>query len=913
MMLLWSGCSTKKNTWKTRSYHAFTTRYNVYFNGTQAYEKGMSMMKTSHRNNYTRPLSLFLTSDLGTSISGKSEFDRAIEKSKIAIKTHSIKAKPKKKRDKMKDPKYVRFLNQEEYNPFLHNAWMLWGKSLYQQGNYMGASSVFSYIIRHFAHLDKTLNEARIWQMRCYCELKWFYEAENMLKSVEKEKLEGRLLSDYEAAYADYLMKQKNYREAMAHVKQSLDKTPKNEKTRRTFLLAQLNQMNGQKQNAYDLYRSVIKKSPPYDMELAARIKQSEVFVGKNNKEILSKLNRLAKNAKNKNYLDQVYYAIGNVYLSMNDTVKAIENYKTGVSRSKQNGLDKAVCLLRLGDLYYAQHRYMHAQPCYSEAFGLLGKEHEDYKRLERLCPALDAMSVYSRNVEEQDSLQKVARMPEKERMELIQQIISEVKRVRKAKEAEEISEAVNDKRANLPVNTSANKPTPVQPTVKTDKSWYFYNAALMAEGKNAFQNKWGNRKLEDNWRLKNKPSAGMAVGGETENEQKQDDSLVENNVADEMSQADDERALLDSLAKDPEQPAYYLAQLPSTDEEFAASDALIREGLFHVGVILKNDLSDFPAAIHSLEELLDRFPNNEYLVDVYYNLFQIYYRLGDKERAEYYRLRLIAEFPDNENAIMLARPNFEQEFFMAKYVQDSVYEATYNAYLDGASGQVRDNYHFIRTRYPKAELMPKYMFVYALSLLKEGEKEEFKRVLEEMLKTYPSGELNELASAIAKGIYEGRDLSDGTQFSSSMWSRKLSDAADSLQIDSTTIAFSAERHTPYQLLFVYPKGTIDKAVLQFVIANYNFSNFLVKNFDIDFSEYNDIEVMTISGFSDFDDVEWYRKMLYEREILPDEINKVMRPVVISVINYELMRKYFTFEDYFRFFEENFNQPDSIE
>ena len=143
------GCSTQKNTWKTRSFHAFTTRYNVYFNGHQAYLKGEKALNNAHKDDFTKPISLYRISDVGEKAGGGSDFDLAIEKSKIAIKAHSIKVKPKKNRNKLKDPKYIRFINQEEFNPFLYNAWFLWGKSLYHKGDFMGASSVFSYIMRH--------------------------------------------------------------------------------------------------------------------------------------------------------------------------------------------------------------------------------------------------------------------------------------------------------------------------------------------------------------------------------------------------------------------------------------------------------------------------------------------------------------------------------------------------------------------------------------------------------------------------------------------------------------------------------------------------------------------------------------------------------------------------------------------
>ncbi len=906
-IVMLTGCSTKKNTWKTRQFHAFTTRYNVYYNGHQAYLKGEEALNTAHKDDYTKPISLYRISDVGEKGGGRGDFDRAIEKSKIAIKAHSIKVKPKKDRNKLKDPKYIRFINQEEFNPFLYNAWFLWGKSLYQKGDFMGASSVFSYMMRHYVSDEKIVNEARIWQMRCYNDMKWYYEAEDLIHKIDVEKLGGTAKEQFTAAYCDYLLKLEKYKEAIPYLKEALKSANKDEKMRWHFLLAQLYQMDGQKEEAYSYYGKVIRKNPPYVTEISARIKQTEVATGSNTKKSLSKLIRMAKSGKNTNYLDKVYYALGNLYLQKGDTVKALESYGKGVSLSKRAGIDKAVCLLKMGDVYYAQRKYMHAQPCYSQAFGLFEKESAEYKRLAILCPVLDDMNVYARNIEEQDSIQTLARMPEEEKMKVINAVIEQVKKAKKEAEAENIRAEMETK-GGKPSPTT-NRPTPTPKSTNVDKSWYFYNQTAMSEGKSSFQQKWGSRKLEDNWRRKTKAAAVLADTKE-ETPKAPGDSTAAKTPTDSIRNDSTKVALKDSLEDELETPEYYLAQLPSTPEEFAASDVLIREGLYNVGFILKNNLSDYDAALASFESLLSRFPDNEFLADTYYNLFQIYYRKKDKEKAEYYRLKLINEFPDNENSILLADPNFEQEFLMARQIQDSVYVDTYKAYLDNQSGLVKSNYEMIRGKYPKAELMPKYMLVYALSLLKEGDKEGFKEMIDLLLKEYPSSDVSELATAIGKGIFEGRDLADGGDISSSIWERKLA-ANDSTKTDSVKISFSDEKQTPYLLLFAYPSGTVDNNKLLFNVATYNFSNFLVKNFDLASSTFNDIELLIVSGFATYDDIMWYKQMFYEREVLDSDMNRQIRPVIISVKNYELLKKYFSFEDYFNYYEEHYNQPET--
>jgi tetratricopeptide (TPR) repeat protein len=108
-------------------------------------------------------------------------------------------------------------------------------------------------------------------------------------------------------------------------------------------------------------------------MEFAARIRQTEVFPGGNATKVIRRLQSMARSEKNVDYLDQVYYAIGNVYMSQQDTIRAIESYESAIEKSKRNGLDKAICQLRLGDIYFKQRAYEKAQPCFLGALTALG------------------------------------------------------------------------------------------------------------------------------------------------------------------------------------------------------------------------------------------------------------------------------------------------------------------------------------------------------------------------------------------------------------------------------------------------------------------------------------------------------------------------------------------------------------
>ena len=93
IILLLTGCSTKKNTKGSRFYHAMTTRYNVYFNGNEAYKSGCKAIEKGNKDNYMEMLPLYPIGNKSTVGTGSGDFERAIEKSQKAIAVHSIKRK----------------------------------------------------------------------------------------------------------------------------------------------------------------------------------------------------------------------------------------------------------------------------------------------------------------------------------------------------------------------------------------------------------------------------------------------------------------------------------------------------------------------------------------------------------------------------------------------------------------------------------------------------------------------------------------------------------------------------------------------------------------------------------------------------------------------------------------------------
>ncbi|MDE6540721.1 MAG: hypothetical protein K2L74_01785, partial [Muribaculaceae bacterium] len=238
-----TGCSTRKNTAASRNYNAFITRYNIYYNGDTHFRETLQKMEESYEDDYSRLV-------LMHPVEAKSDqqapqpsgnFDRSIEKGQKAIQLRSIKKRPARKPGKGGDPAYQAWMKRDEYNPFLHNAWMMMGRSQFFNGDFLGAASTFFYISRHFSWLPQTVTEAKLWQARSYVALDWLYDAEMILDRIKPDALTtGELRTLYAYVRADMLVRAGRYDEAVAPLREAIGGASSAQRTRLRFLLGQV-------------------------------------------------------------------------------------------------------------------------------------------------------------------------------------------------------------------------------------------------------------------------------------------------------------------------------------------------------------------------------------------------------------------------------------------------------------------------------------------------------------------------------------------------------------------------------------------------------------------------------------------------------------------------------------------------
>ena len=906
--LILTGCSTQKNTAQSRWWHAFNAKYNTYYNGTLAYIDGSLEKETGNKDNYTEQIPLYTVSNKNSREIGKANFDRAIEKCEKAIHQHSIKRRPEWTKNRRKTAKDIEWLSRREYNPFLWKAWMLMGRSQFYQGDFESAAATFSYMSRLYATQPAIYGKARAWLAKCYIEQNWNYDAEDVIRNMLRDSIHWRAQKEWDYTFADYYIHTGNAEQAIPYLRKVIShEMRRKQKAREWYLMGQLQASIGNKKEAYKAFRHVIRQNPPYELAFNARIAMTEVMAKDNAGKMISRLKRMAASDNNKEYQDQIYYAIGNIHLSRKDTLQAITAYEKGNQKSTRNGIEKGVLLLHLGNLYWTKEKFSDARRCYGEAIGLLDKDRKDYQQLANRSKVLDELVPYTDAVQLQDSLQQLARMSEKERNAAIDRVIDALKKKEKEernRKAEEEAESTlrqdggnfannnNFASSNSPQKNNENSTDP-----PANGQWYFYSPLTVSQGKAQFQKLWGKRDNVDNWQRINKTVVANAAGAEEMTDEQRDS----------LAQAAEQEELLkqtsDSAVNDPHRREYYLAQIPFTPEQLAESNKLLEDGLYHAGVIFKDKLDNLPLSRKSLLRLVDNHPDYAHLDDAYYHLYLLYSRERKPEMAQTYLQKLKAEYPESQWTTLLSDPYYAENAKRGVQIEDSLYTLTYQAFRDGEYDKVERNAQISRNRFPDGANRDKILFIGGLSKLNDGDIKSCLADLKEVVSKYPDSRLSEMAGMIINGVDAGRRLYGGKFDLNDVWTRRSIELNDR---DSTRQkGYSPERNASFVFLLAYDPDKTNENQLLFEMAKYNFTSYMARYFDINIEDLEGLHRMQISGFNSYDEARQYANAVYQQPAIKRLLGNV-RAYVISEPNLKLLGTSHTYEEYEKFYSKHF-------
>jgi len=890
-----TSCSTQKNTGASRAWHEMKVVHNVQLNGEKAYKDGIEALNQAHTDNFSTYLPLYPVSDHVAAESSASTMDKAIEKCRKSIKLHSIKARPKVNPKKRKNQDYQNWLKSKEFNSQMYRAWLMLGKSEFHKGDFLGSIGTFRYIGQLYENDANMVALCQLWVVRAYGELGWIYEAEDLLEKVQVDNLNRKYKSYYAAVAADISLKGQHYKEAIPYIKVAKqDEKRKEYLPRFEYVLAQCYQSNRQNSEAQAAYQRVYQLHPKdVRMEFNARLHYAELKG--DTTQSMKQLRNMAKLYKYRDQLDQLYGTIGNIYLMNGDTTQALNYYEKGIAASTQNGNEKGEILLKAGDLYYDRQNYTAASPCYHEAVTILPTTHTAYARVSHRSEILDEVVVEIQTVELQDSLQRLGHLSYEEQLAVVEKIIADLKEKEKQDsiaQAEKAREDELEARSGGPQSVDLSRM--VGNRTGEAANWYFYNPQLMRTGKQDFMRQWGNRALEDNWRRMSKASITTTTTTTTT-----DSLTLTNTNTDTNTDTDSLSSTNTNTPMDVYNPQYYLAQIPQSANDYAASDALIADALYNLVYLYRDRVENIPLSERTFAEFLLRFPEDERLVDLYYNQYLYMLRTNRLSEASRCRSEILTRFPESAQAKIVSNPDYFNALKKMAVEQDSLYEATYTAYRSSDFATIKANTRYAETTYPLTPLMPRLLFLNAVATAKTDGQEPFISCLKDMVQRYPENELSAMAKDMLAMMGAGMEAQQGTTTSTLIDQRAVEIAEEETREED--VQFSNQRGESSMVYIVIMENDTALNNLQYQVALYNFSQFLIKDFEIRkiaiFSyEHSAIE---LSGFVSMDEAEWYISMLQSNADMQALLTRLNAQVVaITETNAKLLNHPYTLDEY---------------
>jgi len=710
-LFLFGSCSAKK---KSRSstpsrvkvlYHDITARDNGYFNAKLKFNTSIKKLAAQHKDNYEEilPLDKFGTKDdrktfssdmdeiikkssaviqfkktskwiddsyllIGKANYFKSELDnsiltfqyitqefkegiRNVETKKDKKKSSSVK-KGKKKKGKKKGKKRKKRKRKKKKKS---SSSAKESSSNAKKGGKSEEDKVEKKGFLHFIKHKPIKEEAFFWLIRSYIDIGKYTEADILVAMARGNKeMPKKLRDNLEKIHTYLFLQQQEYQKAISPLKRCIELT-KNKKirTRYTFILAQIYQKLGNKRFAQENFEKVLKLNPDYEMEYYAKINLARSYdaeSGGSSKEIRRILNKLVRSDRYEEFRDQIYYALAEVALKEKNVPEAIEYLNLSVTSSMQNEKQKGLSHLKLAELYFDRENYVYAHKNYQKAATFLPKEYEDYDEIRKMNDILRELVANINIVQREDSLQRIAAMPENERDNYITKVIEKMKRKEYSSYGTQ-GEGSGDQGgfpgattdgtdggegegegAQMPGNTTA-------PILSASKGsvWYFYNPGAKSRGIVEFRNTWGNLALKDDWRRSNKKEE---MGGE---EQFMSEFGSEENKILEGYNLED-----------------IILQLPISESDKKVSNDKIIQALYNMGDIYKSKLKNYPKAIETFESLLDRFPNNTFRLQALYNLYLLYDNAtASPGKRNSCKQSILSEFPESIFAKLIMDPDY--------------------------------------------------------------------------------------------------------------------------------------------------------------------------------------------------------------------------------------------------------------
>ena len=729
VLLFIVSCSTKKDAFLNRKYNALTTQYNILYNGGIAFEEGLSEINLNYEDDFfellpIEPLSFdnikfripILSTgakepgigfDVKTTTNAEPEvqltpFDIAEQKAVKAIQKHSMNFAGKERNKKIDD------------------AYLLLGKSRYYTERFIPAIDAYNYIIANYPDAS-LINETKIWRAKAHIRIENEELAiETLQILLRKPDLPDFIREDANTALAMAYSKADTIELVRKHLWKATETSKnKTQTARNLFVLGQLYGLDKIKDTASIVFKKLINfKQAPYKYKIHAAIELAKNSVSDSSSlAILERYKKLIKNRDNRPYLDKLYYQVAVLKQESDNLEEAILFYNQSLRAKNGGAKQKTYSYEQLAKIYFKDLDYVTAGAYYDSILQVAqNKNTLRIKRLERRAKNLSSLVKYEKNLQKNDSILTLAGLSKDQLENYFQEYIDKIK-----KEDEELAQ----KKLNQ-ISFGSSFGGGLQSTDFKGK-WYFYNTQSLGFGKGEFKRVWGNRPLEDNWRISDKSVLST--------ESNMDNNLVTN-------------------LKNPRyEISTYLETVPTSAKDLDSLKFERNTALFELGLIYKEQFKNTPKAINNLERLLVSNPDNELILPTNYHLYQLYSVSGNT-KASQYKDFILNSYPDSPFSKIILNP--EIELSKEKVIDEDaeVYEIAYRLYKDDF---FEDAICFIDMTIPTlaegSNLLSKFELLKAYAIGKYQNKDSYIAALEKVVVNFPQTEQGKKALEVMKRL----------------------------------------------------------------------------------------------------------------------------------------------------------------
>ncbi len=729
------GCSTKKNRFLNRKYHAITTEYNILYNGEIAFEKGLKEIQDTYEDNYWEVLPiepLEMKEDyVEESVSGKkgvSEnesdekqtlFEIAEAKAVKAVQKHSM------------------LIDGSERNSKIDDAYLLLGKSRYYSQRFIPALEAFDYILKNYPEAS-LIKEAIVWKAKTNVRLENEEVAlESLQERLQKEKADGKInTSIVEEAHMISAMAW-NQLDSVVMVIHHLNEAvkfskDKSKKARNLLILGQLYRQEGERELSQKSFQELISlKKIPYKYKIHAEIEKAKNYTnGTSPNQTVGRLQELIEMRENRPYLAALYHQLGVVYKESGSRDLAIQNFVKSIHAKNAQNFQKGLSYEVLGDLFFKESNYKNAGAYYDSVLQVSGEiKTQRIRRISKKRENLEIVLVFEETIERNDSIFHLAVMEPSAQVRFFEKHIRQLK----IKEAEASKEAALKQKLAAYQERAANIVGPAQKyNSKSGGKWYFYNQETLAYGAQEFLRAWGKRELQDNWRWSSK-------------------SRFAENRTEDASLKNKKNAVSDELLEK-YNPMFYVEKLPKTAKEIDSIFVLRNTTYYQLGLIYKEQFKETELALEKLEKLLSFDPSQRLVLGANYHLYKMY-KAQNSPLAAIYKKVVVHQFPNSIFARMISQPEDYSIREQGEALLEDKYKEIYYLYSS-------ENYKEALKEIEKAifsfegnKLQPKLALLRAHVLAKLAGKAAYKKALEFIVLNHINTQEEKRAKELLKKI----------------------------------------------------------------------------------------------------------------------------------------------------------------